>query len=98
MVNIGEDTIIITYISKGKQETKTIQYLNDIHKLNMNETIVITKMIIGKNLSCYGRIVSTINNQNVMNYQHFGAGSYDFKTPIVFLTFHLSKGNVAPSL
>jgi hypothetical protein len=94
MAKIGDNTIVINYILGGSQRTETINYSNEIHSLkgyynDMNEPFVVKSMTIGKNLSCYGSILSTINNQNVTNYQHFGTGEYDFKTPIVFLTFHL---------
>ncbi len=97
MTTIDGNTIIIKYISQGVLKTETIHYMNDIHSLRgyyspADTPFVVMSIILGKNLSCFGRIASTINNQNVTNYQHFAPGSYEFKTPIVFLTFHLVKG------
>ena len=96
MVTVNDNTIIINYILEGKQKTDTINYSSDIHSLtgyysDSNKPLVVTTMTIGKNLSCYGRIVSTINNQNLTNYQHFDSGHYEFNNPIVFITFHLVK-------
>jgi hypothetical protein len=96
MTKVGDDTMIIKYIKDGVQKTETIYYANDIHSLNgyNNESLIVRSLIIGKNLSCFGRVATTINNQNVTNYQHFSAGQYDYNTPIVFITFHLIKNQI----
>jgi hypothetical protein len=96
MTEVDDNTIIIQYIHEGSRHTQTINYLNDIHELKgyytkNNTPLIVTSLTLGKNMSCYGMILSKINNQNVMNYQHFSSGFYDFKTPIAFLTFHLNK-------
>jgi hypothetical protein len=93
---IGDNTISINYIKDGSQKTETINHSSDIHSLkgyysNSDEPFVVRGMTIGKNLSCYGRVATTINNQNITNYQHFNSGVYKFKIPIVFITFHLVK-------
>jgi hypothetical protein len=90
MTTIGDNTMILKTIVNGSQKTEMIDYINDIHLLT-TDSKVIRSMTIGKNLSCYGSIITVINNQNIMNYQHFAPGSYDFATPIVFNTFHLVK-------
>ncbi len=102
MVQIDDNTMILKYIFKGSQKTQTIHYSSDIHELkgyysDKNVPLVVTEITLGKNLTCYGLIVTNINNQNLMNYQHFSEGSYEFKTPLVFLTIHLSiKGTKVP--
>jgi hypothetical protein len=90
MTNIGDNTISINYISKGSIKTYTFNYSRELHLLKgFNTSIIVKSMTLGKNLSCYGRIVSTVNNQNITTYQHFDSGSYEFETPITFITFHL---------
>lgn len=96
MSKIGDETMIINYIKDGSQKTETINYSQDIHSLKgyyseSDEPFVVRSMTIGKNLSCYGRIATMVNNQNVTNYQHFSSGIYNFNTPIAFITFHLIK-------
>ncbi len=96
MSKIDDNTVIINYILEGSQKTETIHYSKDIHSLkgyysDSNEPFIVRSMTIGKNISCYGRIATNIRNQNVSSYQHFAPGAYEFKNPIVFVTFHLVK-------
>jgi hypothetical protein len=90
MTTIGDTTFSMEYILKGSLNTFGFNYSREVHLLNgFNSSIVVKSLTLGKNLSCYGRIVSSINNQNLTTYQHFDSGSYNFETPITFLTFHL---------
>ena len=96
MVNIDDNAIIIQYLYQGSQYKWRSTPLKDFHVLNgyyskNNIPLIVTSLTIGKNLSCHGMIMTTINNENLMNYQHFGPGNYEFKTPIVFLTYHINK-------
>jgi hypothetical protein len=90
MTTIGDKTFRMEYILKGSLNTYTFNYSREIHLLQgFTSSIVVKSITLGKNLTCYGRIVSTINNQNITTYQHFDSGSYEFETPITFITFHL---------
>lgn len=96
MINIDDNAIIIKYMYKGSERTWNFNYRTDLHQLGgyyskNNIAFIVTSITIGKQLSCHGMIMTKINNENLMNYQHFGSGNYEFKTPIVFLTFHINK-------
>jgi len=91
MVLVDDNKLILTYIVDGKENTYTINYTTQMHLLNSNT--IVTKMTLGNNLSVYGYIVTSVNNQTISIYKHFTGGIYEFNPPIAFLTFHMNKVN-----